>query len=171
MRVTQNFVILYILMVIGQVIMCNYTYLGPYIMLSILPVMVFCIPLKASTLTCMIIAFASGLAVDWLSEGLIGINAASLVPVALARKGIVRMFFGEDLLSRNDSFSFGKFGALKVSAAVSTAIAVFLAIYIFLDGAGTRPTWYNLTYFGISLACNWLLSLLVTHILTPDDRK
>ena len=60
---------------------------------------------------------------------------------------------------------------MKVSAAVSTAIAVFLAIYIILDGAGTRPMWYNLTYFGLSLVCNWLLSLLVTHILTPDDRK
>ena len=60
---------------------------------------------------------------------------------------------------------------MKVSAAASTAIAVFLAIYIILDGAGTRPMWYNLTYFGLSLVCNWLLSLLVTHILTPDDRK
>ena len=58
-----------------------------------------------------------------------------------------------------------------VTASVSTAVALFLAIYIILDGAGTRPMWYNLTYFGLSLVCNWLLSLLVTHILTPDDRK
>lgn len=171
MRTNQNFGLLYFLMLLCQIALCNYSPLGPYVTLSMLPVMVFCIPLKVSTPMCMIIAFFSGLSVDWLSEGLIGINAAALVPVALARKGIIRIFFGEDLLSRKDSFSFGKFGALKVSTAVSTAIAMFLAIYIILDGAGTRPTWYNLTYFGISLACNWLLSLLVTHILTPDDRK
>lgn len=171
MRMNQNFGLLYVLMLLCQIALCNYSPLGPYITLSMLPAMVFCIPLKVSTPLCMIIAFFSGLSVDWLSEGLIGINAAALLPVALARKGIIRIFFGEDLLSRNDSFSFGKFGALKVSAAVSTAIAIFLAIYIILDGAGTRPMWYNLTYFGLSLACNWLLSLLVTHILTPDDRK
>ena len=58
-----------------------------------------------------------------------------------------------------------------VTASVSTAVALFLAIYIILDGAGTRPMWYNLTYFGLSLVCNWLLSILVTHVLTPDDRK
>lgn len=171
MRTNQNFGLLYVLMLLCQIALCNYSPLGPYIMLSMLPVMVFCIPLRVSTPMCMIIAFFSGLAVDWLSEGLIGINAAALIPVALARKGIIRVFFGEDLLSRNDSFSFGKYGAGKISAAVLTAMAIFLVVYIILDGAGTRPTWYNLMYFGLSLACNWLLSILVTHVLTPDDRK
>lgn len=171
MRTNQNFGLLYVLMLLCQIALCNYSPLGPYIMLSMLPVMVFCIPLRVSTPMCMIIAFFSGLAVDWLSEGLIGINAAALIPVALARKGIIRVFFGEDLLSRNDSFSFGKYGAGKISAAVLTAMAIFLVVYIILDGAGTRPAWYNLMYFGLSLACNWLLSILVTHVLTPDDRK
>ena len=119
----------------------------------------------------MMLAFASGLAVDWLSEGLIGINAASLIPVALARKGIIRIFFGEDLITRKDSFSFNKYGTAKVSAAILTSLSIFLVIYIMLDGAGTHPMWFNLAYFGSSLICNWLLSLLVTHILTPDDRK
>ncbi len=171
MRMNHNFGILYSLLLVCQIILCNFSPFGPYIMLTLLPAMVLCIPLNISTVLCMLIAFASGLAVDWLSEGLIGINAASLVPVALARKGIIRIFFGEDLISRGDSFSFNKFGALKVSAALLTALSIFLAIYVILDGAGTRPQWFNWMYFGISLICNWLLALLVTHILTPDDRK
>ena len=93
-----------------------------------------------------------------------------LIP-PLTRKSIVKMFFGEDLISRGDSFSFNKFGTAKVSAALLSAIAVFLLFYIMLDGAGTRPMWFNLAYFGASLVCNWLLALLVTHLLTPDDRK
>jgi hypothetical protein len=119
----------------------------------------------------MMIAFASGLAVDWLSEGLIGINAASLVPVALARKSIARIFFGEDLITRKDSFSFNKYGVAKISAAILTSLTIFLALYIILDGAGTRPVLSNLAYFGASLASNWILCLIVTNILTPDDRK
>lgn len=171
MRANQNFGILYSLMLVCQIVLCNFSPLGPYIMLSLLPAMILCIPLTVNTIGCMLIAFASGLAVDWLSEGLIGINAASLVPVALARKGIIRIFFGEDLINRGDSFSFNKYGTVKVSAAIMTSLALFLAVYIVLDGAGTRPTWFNLAYFGASLVCNWILSLLVTHILTPDDRK
>jgi hypothetical protein len=171
MRMNQHFGILYVLLLICQIILCNYSPLGPYIMLTVLPAMVLCIPLKISTAACMFIAFVSGLSVDWLSEGLVGINAAALIPVALARKTIARIFFGEDLLSRKDSFSFNKYGAAKISAALLTSLTIFLAIYIFLDGAGTRPTWVNLAYFGASLLCNWPLCLVVTNILTPDDRK
>lgn len=171
MKTGNNFGLLYCLMLLCQIIICNFSPLGPYITLTMLPAMIFCMPLSISTIGCMLIAFGSGLAVDWLSEGLIGINAASLVPVALARKGIVKIFFGEDLITRGDSFSFNKFGTAKVSAALMTAISIFLLFYVVLDGAGTRPMWFNLVYFGASLFCNWLLALLVTHLLTPDDRK
>ncbi len=171
MRTNQNFGILYSLLLVCQIVLCNFSPLGPYIALSMLPAMILCIPLTVNTIGCMLIAFASGLAVDWLSEGLIGINAASLIPVALMRKGVIRLFFGEDLITRGDSFSFNKYGTAKVSAAIIAATAIFLAFYVILDGAGTRPQWFNWAHFGASLACNWLLGLLVTHILTPDDRK
>ena len=171
MRTGHNTQILFVFLLICQIALCNFAHLGPYIMLSILPAMIMCIPLSIGTAGCMLIAFITGLSVDWLSEGLIGINAASLVPVALARKSIVRIFFGEDLITRGDSFSLNKYGTAKVSAALMSSIAVFLLFYVILDGAGTRPMWFNLAYFGASLFCNWLLALLVTHLLTPDDRK
>lgn len=171
MRTNQNFGILYILMLICQIVICNFSPVGPYIVLTTLPAMVLCIPLTVSIAGCMVIAFISGLAVDWLAEGLIGLNAASLLPVALARNGIIRLFFGEDLINRSDSFSFNKYGTAKISAALLTSLTIFLAFYIILDGAGTRPALVNLSYFGASLVCNWILSLLVTKILTPDDRK
>lgn len=171
MRTGQNFTILYILLLICQVVICNYANLGPYVMLSALPAMVICIPLSYSTPVCMLAAFASGLAVDWLSEGLIGINAAALVPVALFRKTFIRIFLGEDIINRKDSFSFRRNGAGKISITMAAAMTVFLIIYIFLDGAGTRPFWFCAARFGASLAVNMPITLLVTDILTPDDRK
>jgi quinol-cytochrome oxidoreductase complex cytochrome b subunit len=119
----------------------------------------------------MLLAFATGLSVDWLSEGLIGINAAALVPVALMRKPLIRFFLGEDIITRSDSFSFRKNGVVKISFILLISTVIFLGIYIFLDGAGTRPTWFNLTRVGVSLACNYVLALIVTNILTVDDRK
>jgi hypothetical protein len=119
----------------------------------------------------MLIAFGSGLAVDWLSEGLIGLNAAAAVPVALLRNGAIKIFLGEDLINRSEMFTFRKNGVGKISATILTIYAIYLGVYVFLDGAGTRPLWFDLTRFGASLAANWLLALLITGILTPDDRK
>lgn len=167
----QYFGILYFLMVIGQMIICNYFQFTPYVVISMLPAMILCMPLTVRTPLCMIIAFASGLAVDWLAEGLIGINAASLVPVALARKTIIRIFLGEDLIARSDSFTFKKNGFGKISIALFVALSIFFGIYVIIDGAGTLTTTFNLIRFGASVAASLLLSLIVTGVLTPDDRK
>ena len=171
MKTNQNFGLLFVLVLICQIILCNYTHLGPFIMLTMLPAMILCIPTGISTITCMLIAFAAGLATDFLAEGLLGLNAAALLPVSLSRNGIIRIFLGEDIIARKDSFSVRKNGLGKVSLALLSATALFLAVYIFLDGAGTRPFWFSLSKFGASLACNWLIGLGVIHTLTPDDRR
>lgn len=171
MKTSQNFGLMYCLLIICQIVLCNYCSLGPYIMLTMLPAMILCIPLTVSTASCMLIAFVSGLAVDWLAEGIIGLNAAASVPAALLRKPIIRIFFGEDIINRSDNISLQKNGISKVSAAIMTTLTVFLGIYIYLDGAGTRPAWFNLTRFGLSMVCNLILSLIVVNILTPNDRK
>jgi hypothetical protein len=168
---TQNFGLLFFMMVLGQMVLCNFAGFSPYIMLTMLPAMIVCVPLTVSTPLCLLLAFATGLSVDWLSEGLIGINAASLVPVALMRKPLIRFFLGEDLITRSDSFSFRKNGIGKISLVLIVSLLIFLGIYVFLDGAGTRPTWFNLTRMGLSLLCNYVLALIVTNILTVDDRR
>lgn len=171
MKVSQHFGTLYTLLVIGQIVLCNYSQLGPYVMLSMLPAMVLCIPPGISTIAGMFIAFFSGLSVDWLSEGILGLNAAAIVPVALMRKGIIRLFLGEDIITRGDRFSYRKNGFAKISAAHSVCLIIFLALYIMLDGAGTRPAWFCFTKGGVSFACNFVLAIIVTNILAPDDRK
>lgn len=168
---TQSFGLLFILMVFGQMILCNFAGFSPYVMLSMLPAMIICVPLTVSTPLCMLIAFVTGLSVDWLSEGLIGLNASSLIPVALMRKPLIRFFLGEDLIVRSDSFSIRKNGLGKISLVLGVSLIIFLGIYIFLDGAGTRPVWFNMARFGVSFACNMVLALIVTNILTVDDRK
>lgn len=171
MKTNHNFPLMYALLLICQVILCNYAHLGPYITLTLLPAMILCVPIKISTITCMLVAFASGFLTDFLAEGLLGLNVAALLPVALIRKGTVRIFLGEDIIARKDSFSIKKNGLLKVSTALLVSTAVFLAVYIFLDGAGTRPFWFCAAKFGISLVCNWILGILVINTLTTDDRK
>lgn len=171
MKTNHNFPLMYALLLICQVILCNYAHLGPYITLTFLPAMILCVPIRISTITCMLVAFVSGFLTDFLAEGLLGLNVAALLPVVLIRKGTVRIFLGEDIIARKDSFSIKKNGLLKVSTALLVSTAVFLAVYIFLDGAGTRPFWFCAAKFGISLVCNWILGILVINTLTTDDRK
>ena len=45
----NTFFLVYLLLTVVQMLICNYFHLTPYVMLSILPVMVLCIPLRVPT--------------------------------------------------------------------------------------------------------------------------
>ena len=171
MKINRNFKTLYILLLVFQIILCNYSNLGPYVMLSMLPAMVLCIPLSVGTPLCLLIAFLSGLSVDWLSEGLIGLNTSALLPVAVLRRPFISSFIGEDLIVRKDNFSIRKNGFSKIFFALLASTAIFMCLYVFLDGAGTRPFWFSAARFGASLAANMVLGLIVVNILTGEEKK
>lgn len=166
-----GFFAVYVIMLVAQLVLTNYFHFTQYIILTILPVMVLCIPLKISTIVAMLIAFGSGLAVDLLSEGLLGLNALALVPVALCRKEMIRLIFGEELISRGEDFSVKRSGLGQVLLAIVIAQAMFLVVYIWADSAGTRPFWFNFLRFLLSLISGVLVSLLIVDTLAPDSRK
>ena len=169
MRTNRNFTLIYILLVIGQILICNFINTGPYLMLSVLPALILCLPPGIPVSLLMLMAAISGLAVDWLAEGIVGLNMAALVPVAVIRNFLVRLLFGKELSERNENISIRKSGLPKVSAGILICQTVFLAIYIVIDGAGTRPFLFNLIKFAVSLPCGYLLSLPVVNMLTSCD--
>ncbi len=167
----NSFTLNYILLAIAQMVLASYFHFTPFIMLSILPVMVLCIPTKVGSVPAMLIAFATGLAVDYFAEGTLGINALSLVPVAFLRKPVIGMLFGKEPFEQKESVTVKKYGVPKVSLAIVLMTLVYLLVYILADCAGTRPLWFMAARLGLStLACT-LLSLCVVNLLTYEDRR
>ncbi len=167
----RGFWIAYIFLLMAQLLLSNYFHVTPYIFLTLLPVMVLCIPIRMDTAGAMLVAGLSGLVIDFLSEGVLGLNALALIPVAYARKGIIGLIFGPELFARKEDFSIGRCGFGKVAVALLLSLLIFLVIYILADGAGTRPLWFNGLRLGASLVASFLLSLLTLGVLAPDPRK
>ena len=135
----NSFALTYVLLTVAQMVLSNYFHFTPYMMITILPVMVLCIPTNVGTVKAMLIAFATGLAVDFFAEGTLGINAMSLVPVALLREPVIGMFFGNEPFEQKESVTVRKYGYARVSIAIILTTVLFLLIYILADCAGTRP--------------------------------
>ena len=55
----NSFAFTYILLTVAQMILSNYFHFTPYMMMTILPVMVLCIPTKTGTIQAMLIALES----------------------------------------------------------------------------------------------------------------
>lgn len=171
MKTSSDFILLYLLLTIAQLILCNYLGMTTLMLLTLLPAMVLCIPLSVGSVWAMLIAFATGLAVDLLGDGLIGLNAFALVPAALLRKPLVGSIFGRDMVERAGKFSIYKNGLFPCAGATVISTALFLVLYIFADGAGERPFWFNLVRFIISLPTSSALGLIVLNVLNPRERR
>ncbi len=165
-----QFWIAFALLLVAQLLLSNYLYVTPFVYLSILPVMVVTISIGIGTIPTMLIACVSGLLVDWLSDGVLGLNALAIIPVAFSRDGIISLVFGRELFARGEDFTVSRSGFAKVSIAILLAQALFLVVYIWADGAGTRPLWFSAARFGASLAAGYVASILCLGALAYDDR-
>lgn len=167
----QHFFVYYILLVIAQVLICEWFNLSAYVMLSILPALVLCIPTRFSTTTSLLIAFATGFMVDFLAEGVIGLNILALVPVAAAREYVISFVFGDEPLVREDNFSIKKYGIGKVIFSIFLVQSLFILIYVIADGAGARSFLFSFLRFICSVAAGTVLSVFVVDVLTSEDRR
>ena len=109
--------------------------------------------------------------VDWLSEGVLGLNAFALVPVALLRNPVIHLVYGEGLFTRKEDFTVKGHGFAKVIMAILMVQALFLALYIWADGAGLRPLRFSLARFFASLPAGLVVSLLTLNVLAADPHR
>ena len=161
-------IVTYLILLTVQILFCNYLHLTQYVMVSILPAMILFSDVRLSRVSVLCIAFALAFAVDFLSDGVFGLNVLALVPVAFVRDGVIRLVFGEEHFSRGEGISIVRQGIWKVSTAIIMVQALFLLIYIWADGAGTRPVWFCVFRFLASLLAGGVLSLPVAKVLTAE---
>ena len=169
MRPTRvSFFWMFVILTVAQMLITNYLHLSYYITLSILPALILFLPIRIGTVGAMCIAFITGWSVDFFAEGLIGINMLALVPVAFVRRPLLSLVFGGEIFARQEDPSAGKSGVGSVLLAILLAQALFLLIYVWADGAGLRPGWFNVVRFLLSLGIGTVLSMFAADLLTGD---
>jgi len=164
-----KYFLIYALLVVAQILLGNFLNLGQYVMLCFLPTMILVLPTRFGNIATMLIAFATGLFVDFFTHGILGLTIIALVPVALMRRWVISMVFGGELLSRKEDINIARLGLPKVALAVLIVTALFFMIYVWVDGAGTRPVAFNFIRMGASIAASTLVSLYIAHVLTSEE--
>lgn len=165
-----GFAIKFLLLLLAQILLWNYFDFTQFLMIAFLPTLILCLPIRRGAVFAMLLAFAAGFAVDFFSSGMLGLTSAALVPVALIRRSVITLVCGEEVFARGENITIRRQGLPKMALAILMVTALFLFIYIWADGAGTRPFWFNAVKFGASLAAGTLVSLLACNILDSEIR-
>ena len=161
----SRFVILYLILTVAQILLCNFFGLSRYVLISVLPVMVMMLPLSLGTVAAMLVAFATGFAVDFFSTGMLGITPLALVPVALVRKPFVSMVFSDSQNFRGEDVTLGRLGIPKMTLAVAMVCSLYFIIYIWADSAGTAGFWPAMLRLVLSVVVSTFVGILAARLL------
>lgn len=164
----DKFTLKYLLLVLLQILILSFCNFSQFLLLCFLPTMILLLDLRRGAVASMLIAFLTGLAVDFLSGSPLGLTAFALVPVGAFRFLVIRGAIGPDSIDHGDRISFARNGFKDMFVAILLVTAIFLFFYIVVDSAGTRPFWIDLVKFGVSLLVSSILSAFVARILDPE---
>lgn len=163
----DRFVIFFVLLLIAQILISNFFDFSQWVVITFLPALILCLPLKMPSPWVIIISFVTGFIVDFFFTGMLGMTSAALLPVGFLRSRTFKILFGEEIFLRGEDLSIAKHGSVKVSFAVFLSLVLFLLILIWIDAAGTRPVWFILAKLAASLPGSFIVSLFIVHMLRP----
>lgn len=166
----RNFILTWIILLVVQMFLCNYFQFTPIITLSILPVLIICLPLSVGATASLFVAFAAGFAIDFFADGVIGLNIFALVAVAALRRPILRLVFGTELFSRGEDITIRRNGFIPVSIAIVFAELVFFILYTIADGAGTKTFFFNFGRVILSTITSFILCIVAADTLLSENR-
>lgn len=156
---------IFIAICVVQLLLDSYLYVSPYVFISILPMAIISLPSKYGNVSALLLAFAAGFMVDFLSSGILGLSSCALLPLALLRNSIYKLIVGDDAAAREDGVTLSRLSTRNCFLVYLSSAVVFSLIFVFVDAAGTRPLWFNLLRTVFSSAASALVMTFLGSFL------
>jgi hypothetical protein len=152
-------------MTIIQIIICDYIYTGPYIHLTLLPLIILSIPGEYGYPKLALISFTVGLVIDLVSDGILGLNSAAAVITATLVRPISYFTINRERSDKLERLTINDVGFFRYFRYSSYLTLVFLITYVLFDCAGFRPASFILMRIALSYVANIILILFVSVTL------
>lgn len=159
----------FILLFVVQLLVWNFFSFLQYVFIVFLPVMLLCQPVERGTIRLMLLAFVVGVSADFLVNGQLGLTALALVPVAALRRPVIQLVFGHELIARGEELSFHRQRYTRFITATLILTAVFLLVYLWVDGAGMYSLSFLALKYGISLLASTAVSIPIAYLLLEES--
>ncbi len=145
----KHFFIYAIVIGIIQMLIDNFLHLSQLLDISLLPLLVFCLPKNGRQISNLIAAFLFGLILDFTAGSVVGITSCALLLCVFVRPMIQKDHPDENKLSKDLILS------------ITLLCAVFFLVYTLVDGAGTLRWGYLLLKWIWSTLCSAIICIIL----------
>ena len=165
-----RYFIIFTILTLAQALISNYFLFSQYVLVSLLPLLIISLPSRYGTPVALGLAFATGFVVDFVGSGTLGLTSCALLPLALLRIPLLRLVSGEEIMTDRDDSPVAHQTTAELALTLVLACALFFALYVWVDAAGTRPFWFNFLRTLFSTGVSALLCVLLGNFLFGRNR-
>ena len=162
-------IILFVLIFILQVLICNYVDLGAYLYICLIPLLIINIPLKLDIRLTMLIGFALGLLLDLFANGVLGLNAAAGTMLAAFKGVLFQKTVNKEHRYNIEVPSMRNIGVFNYIAYLTMCTAIYLVTFTLLECVSLRPFLFILIRILISLASNVALMAIISNSIMDRE--
>lgn len=153
-----------ILIIVIQLLIDNYLNLGLYLYVAIFPFLILTLPYRYKTIPTMLLSFLLGLSIDFLSNGVLGLNAGALTAMAFVRQGLLQTLVNEQSMGKYDSPAIKGLGFVRFFFYILLSYLIFIFFYILFDNMGFSPFGFNLLKLTFSTLVNGVIMIIICGI-------
>lgn len=156
-------ILFFVLVFLLQLAISDYVNLGPWITISLIPFLILQLPMHRTPHVALLSAFGLGLLLDWLSAGVLGLNAFAAIMTAAPHRLLYRRILNNDRNDETRILRLRDVGFSKYFHYLLNLTAIYLAAYILLDCVSVRPIGFILVKFVASTLASTALGLLLAY--------
>lgn len=161
-------IIFFFLIFLLQSILQGFIDVSPLIQFCLLPMVIVALPYNWKSPAVMAAAFAIGLAADFMSQGIPGINAGASVLVAALRDVTYRRLISTDNRSAATAPTILSIGKLQYFKYLAILSAAYCLLYIFFDRFSLAPLGENLLRLAVTFSISTVIMFIFSHFAPQD---
>jgi len=168
MNISIKSIIFFFLIFLLQAILQGFIDFNPLIQFCLLLMVIVALPQNWRLPVVMAVAFGIGLAADFMSQGIPGINAGSAVLVAALRDVVYRRLISTDNRSATTAPSILSLGKLQYFKYIAILSAAYCLLYIFFDRFSLAPLGENMLRFLTTFSISTVVMFIFSHFAPQD---
>lgn len=165
-----HYFVTFAILCLAQALISNYFLFSQYVLISLLPLLIVSLPSRYGTPAALGLAFVAGFVVDFVGGGTLGLTSCTLLPLALLRIPLLRLVSGEEIMTDRDDSPLAHQTTPEQALTMVLACVLFFGLYVWVDGAGMRPFWFNASRTLLSTVVSALLCVLLGNFIFGSNR-
>lgn len=155
------------IMVFCQILVSEYVNIWAVLYIAVFPQFIILLPPTINKSAYMLIAFALGLSIDLLADGVMGLNAAALTAMAYFRGPIIKLVIPKASFEsyENNPIIPRTVEPHKLALLSGLLLAVFFTVYVLLDSAASFSFWYTVLKIVLCVTANSIITFVCNIVL------